>query len=66
MGGVKLVVFMFKTAIGSNLFLLRKVQVGGIVTFRSAKVARVDRYFRGAKGDKRLSATETNLVTTPL
>ena len=27
---------------------------GGIVAFRSAKAAWGDRYFRGAKGDKRL------------
>ena len=33
--------------------------VGWIVAFRSAKVARNSRYFRGAKGDKGLSATKT-------
>ena len=29
------------------------------MAFRSAKVAQVDRYFRGAKGDRRPSPTET-------
>jgi hypothetical protein len=44
---------------GGEKFLLWKEQVGRIVAFRSAKVAGVERYFRGAKGDRRLSATET-------
>jgi hypothetical protein len=43
------------------LYLLRKERVGWIVAFRSAKVAWIDRYFRGAKGDGRFSATETTL-----
>jgi hypothetical protein len=45
-----------------NLFLLRKEQFGWIVAFRSAKVAEICRGFRGAKGDKGLSATVTNLT----
>jgi hypothetical protein len=44
---------------GSTEFLLRKERVGRIVAFRSAKVAWIHRCFRGAKGDRRLSATET-------
>jgi hypothetical protein len=42
-----------------NLFLSRKEQAGWMVAFRSAKVAINPRYFRGAKGDKRVSARET-------
>ena len=37
--------------------------IGWIVAFRSAKVARIPRYFRGAKGDEGLSATETTKDT---
>jgi hypothetical protein len=44
---------------GSNRFLLRKKVVGGIVAFRSAKAATNFRQFRGAKGDSKLSATDT-------
>ena len=34
--------------------------VSWMVAFRSAKVAQILRYFRGAKGDKGLSATKSN------
>ena len=43
-----------------NSVSVAESDVGWIVAFRSAKVVRIPRYFRGAKGDKGLSATETN------
>ena len=43
----------------SKIVSVAESDVGWIVAFRSAKVARIPRYFRGAKGDKGLSATET-------
>ena len=45
----------------ANLYLFAGSDVGWIVAFRSAKVAQIPRCFRGAKGDKGLSATKTNL-----
>jgi uroporphyrinogen-III decarboxylase len=47
-----------------DVFLLWKERVGWIVAFRSAKVAWCDRCFRGAKGDKGSSTTETNMMTS--
>jgi hypothetical protein len=46
-------------------FMLRKEQPGRIVAFRSAKAAASPRCFRGAKGDKGLSATETKKWFVP-
>ena len=43
-----------------NSVSVAESDVGWIVAFRSAKVARIPRHFRGAKGDKGLSATRNH------